>query len=78
MKAYLNLEDVDQIYIRLTGTDRKINSFNARVKKVAIKKNGAYIFMDEPALFDFCKEYFKDELTVRKIYSFGELMQYVF
>lgn len=34
--------------------------------------------MDEPALFDFCKEYFKDELTVRKIYSFGELMQYVF
>ncbi len=78
MKAYLNLEDVDQIYIRLRGTDRGINSFNARVKKVAIKKNGAYIFMDESALFDFCKEYFKDELTVRKISSFGELMQYVF
>ena len=61
MKTYLNLEDVDQIYIRLRGTDRGINSFNVRVKDVAIKKNGAYIFMDEPALFDFCKEYFKDE-----------------
>ena len=51
MKTYLNLEDVDQIYIRLRGTDRGINSFNVRVKDVAIKKNGAYIFMDEPALF---------------------------
>lgn len=78
MKPYLNMSDIRVIYTRLRGTEKGIKSYLSKAKSVATKsRGGAYIFTDEAKLFEFLQDYFGDELTVRNINSFGELMQYI-
>lgn len=78
MKAYLNMSDIRVIYTRLRGTEKGMKAYLSKAKSVATKsKGGAYIFMNEAKLFEFLQDYFGDELTVRNINSFGELMQYI-
>lgn len=78
MKTYLNMSDIRVIYTRIRGTEKGINAYLSKAKGVATKsKGGAYIFMDEAKLFEFLQSYFGEEFKLRKINSFGELMQYI-
>lgn len=78
MKAYLNVVDISGIYKRIRGTEKGMNAYISRAKDIATKsKGGAYIFTDEAKLFEFLQIYFGEELVVRNINSFGELMQYI-
>ena len=78
MRAYLNMSDLRVIYTRIRGTEKGMKAYLSKAKSLATKtKGGAYIFMDEEKLFEFLQEYFGYEFKLRKINSFGELMQYI-
>lgn len=79
---YLNLSDVKEIYITIHGSSKGFGKFSKEAKKVAEKietsfSKSYFLFKDEPALFEVFKQFLKKELEIRKISSWGELMQYL-
>lgn len=78
-RAYFNSNDIEKIYVKLNYGSRKgISSFMTKAKELATRaKTGAYIYMDEQALFELFQKEMPQELENRKIRSWGELMQFI-
>ena len=77
VKAYFNLADVRELYIRIKGDKKGITAFMKEAQTVGEKIYGFYNFTDEEALWSIYQKYLGVYLEKKKIYSWGELMQYV-
>lgn len=77
-KPYHNIDDVEKIYIILNGSSKNFTAFAEEAKRVGSSlrsSNGAYLFNKEDKLFNLFAAVFPEELKVRKITQFGELVQ---
>ena len=77
MYPYEKLDSVCEWYYKIKGSNKGINPFINAAKEVGTKERGAYLFKDEPALFEVFQRFLGEELKAKKINSFGELLQYV-
>lgn len=78
---YFGNNDVEEMYVALTGSRKGLESFMKKAKHVASRVNksprSAYVYKDEEALFEVFKVELAHELNVRKIRYFGELVQMI-
>lgn len=78
-KPYFNVADIEEIYEKLTGTRNGLKAFMTEAITVAKKCpiSDAYIFKDEEALFRVFERKLPRVLSIKKIGSWGELMQFI-
>ncbi len=78
---YLGNDDVEEMYVLLTGSRKGIIAFMEKAKCVASRKSdsqrSAFIYKDDEALFNVFKAELPFEIKVRKIRYFGELIQMI-
>lgn len=78
IKAYMNMADVEEMYIKLTGSRKGIAQFMKKAKEVAQRTPyGYYIFKREDKLFDLFKQEMPEVLNQRRFTCWGHLVQYV-
>lgn len=75
---YLCTADIEEAYFKVVGSSQGMSAFIQAAKHVGTKTaGGAYIYKDEPALWEVFLRFIPVELARKDIISFGHLMQYV-
>lgn len=79
---YLDSDDVENMYLILKGSRKGLYTFMKNARKLGVISKstlqaGKLIFKDEDALFELFKSTFPQELKIRKIVYFGELIQMI-
>lgn len=78
IKAYMTTPDVEEMYIKLTGSSRGINQFMKKAKEVAQRApQGYFIFKREDKLFEVFQQEIPEVLKQRRFTCWGHLVQYV-
>lgn len=76
IQVWLGTNDVEQMYVNLTGSRKGITRFKRIAETLSSRsKGGAIIYKDEEALFKIFQREMPDILEKKRIKHFYELVQ---